>query len=162
MEDKIFREKSLNRIKSPDQLNEYIKIANPGIWMTLIAILFLVTGGIFWCLFANLETRVDTVAVVENGSAKCFINEEMHEHLNDQMYIEIDGNRYSLADHGSELAKLEADNKEDEVLLHMMNKQDSGWYYTYDIKTDKLGDGTYPGVVIVDSVNPISFIINGK
>jgi len=162
VEEKIYREKTLNRIKSPDQLNEYIKIANPRIWLTLIAILMLVVGGIFWCIFAKLETKVDTVAVVENGRARCYINEEWHQYLNDSMYIEINGIRYVLGDHGTEIEKLEVDNPNDEMYLHMMNVSESGWYYTYDIETDALADGLYSGTVIVDSVNPISFVVNGK
>ena len=33
MSDQIFRKKSLDRISSPEQLNDYIRVANPGIWM---------------------------------------------------------------------------------------------------------------------------------
>ena len=35
MSDQIFRKKSLDRISSPEQLNDYIRVANPGIWMIL-------------------------------------------------------------------------------------------------------------------------------
>ena len=37
MSDQIFRKKSLDRISSPEQLNDYIRVANPGIWMILAA-----------------------------------------------------------------------------------------------------------------------------
>ena len=37
MSDQIFRKKSLDRISSPEQLNDYIRMANPGIWMILTA-----------------------------------------------------------------------------------------------------------------------------
>lgn len=30
MSDQIFRKKSLDRISSPEQLNDYIRVANPG------------------------------------------------------------------------------------------------------------------------------------
>ena len=41
MEEKknIFREKAITRVTSPEQLNEYIRVATPGIWFILIAIL---------------------------------------------------------------------------------------------------------------------------
>jgi len=41
MSDQIFRKKSLDRISSPEQLNDYIRVANPGIWMILAAVIIL-------------------------------------------------------------------------------------------------------------------------
>ena len=38
MSEPIFREQSLNKVKSPDNLNEYIRIANPGVWTLLAAV----------------------------------------------------------------------------------------------------------------------------
>lgn len=34
MNDKIFRKKSVERMSSPEQLNDYIKVTNPGVWST--------------------------------------------------------------------------------------------------------------------------------
>ncbi len=45
MSDQIFRKKSLDRISSPEQLNDYIRVANPGIWMILAAVIILLAGG---------------------------------------------------------------------------------------------------------------------
>ena len=44
MSDQIFRKKSLDRISSPEQLNDYIRVANPGIWMILAAVIILLAG----------------------------------------------------------------------------------------------------------------------
>ncbi len=33
MEDPIFRKKSLDKLSSPEQLNDYIKVTNPGVWI---------------------------------------------------------------------------------------------------------------------------------
>lgn len=46
MSDQIFRKKSLDRISSPEQLNDYIRVANPGIWMILAAVIILLAGGV--------------------------------------------------------------------------------------------------------------------
>ena len=37
MENKLFREKSIERISSPEQLNDYLHVTNPGIWILLWA-----------------------------------------------------------------------------------------------------------------------------
>ncbi len=44
----IFREKSMERVSSPEQLNDYIKVTNPGIWLTLAAVIVLLIGFIVW------------------------------------------------------------------------------------------------------------------
>ena len=46
MSDQIFRKKSLDRISSPEQLNDYIRVANPGIWMILAAVIILAGRGV--------------------------------------------------------------------------------------------------------------------
>ena len=48
MSDQIFRKKSLDRISSPEQLNDYIRMANPGIWMILAAVIILLAGVCVW------------------------------------------------------------------------------------------------------------------
>ena len=57
MSDQIFRKKSLDRISSPEQLNDYIRMANPGIWMILAAVIILLAGVCVWGIFGHLDTN---------------------------------------------------------------------------------------------------------
>ena len=41
MEEQIFRKKSLDRLSSPEQLNDYLHVTSPGIWIVLGAVIFL-------------------------------------------------------------------------------------------------------------------------
>lgn len=162
MEEKLFRESSLKRIKSPDNLGQYIKVANPGIWMILTAILAFVIGGIFWCVYADLETTVSTAIVATNGHASCYLGEDWQRYINDDMYVEINNVRYKLGERSKEMAKLDETSEKDFTLLHMMFAEKGGWYYVYDIEGIALENGVYQGSIIVDSVNPISFVLNGN
>ena len=38
MNGKIFRKNSVDRMSSPEQLNDCIRVTNPGVWMILAAI----------------------------------------------------------------------------------------------------------------------------
>ena len=38
MENSLFRKSALEKISSPEQLNEYMKVAGPGIWAILIGL----------------------------------------------------------------------------------------------------------------------------
>ena len=68
MEQQIFRKRSLDRISSPEQLNDYMHVTNPPIWMVLIAVILLLAGLLIWSCFAVMESRASGVATVENGA----------------------------------------------------------------------------------------------
>ena len=67
MNDKIFRKKSIDRMSSPEQLNDYIKVTNPGVWMALAAIVILLVGVCVWGVFETLETKLTAAAVSQDG-----------------------------------------------------------------------------------------------
>ena len=41
MENQIFREKSLEQISSPEQMNDYLQVTNPAVWLVLVAVILL-------------------------------------------------------------------------------------------------------------------------
>ena len=55
MKNSIFRKKSMDRVSSPEQLNDYIRVTSPGVWLFLIALLLLLAGFIIWAAFGRLD-----------------------------------------------------------------------------------------------------------
>lgn len=53
----VFREKNMERINSPEEMNDYIKVASPGVWMVLLAIIFLLIGTLVWGIFGTVEQK---------------------------------------------------------------------------------------------------------
>ena len=51
----LFRKKTLDRISHPKQLDDYIKVSNPGVWMILVVAILLVGGFLIWALFGTIE-----------------------------------------------------------------------------------------------------------
>ena len=49
----IFREKSQDKVGSPEPLNEYIKVASPGIWLVVISLLMLIVGILGWIILGS-------------------------------------------------------------------------------------------------------------
>ena len=63
MEQPLFREKSMERISSPEQLNDYLRVTSPAVWAVLAAVILLLV-----CLFAwSAVTAVESFAA---GSAE--------------------------------------------------------------------------------------------
>lgn len=50
----IFRKSTLDRISSPEKLNEYIKVSHPSIWLILGAIIILLGAAVFWAVTAEI------------------------------------------------------------------------------------------------------------
>lgn len=71
MNNKIFREKSLKRISSPEQLNDYIKVSNPSVWLIISAICILLLSVFIWAVRGNITTSVNSVGTfLDNNQIK--------------------------------------------------------------------------------------------
>lgn len=95
--EKIFRKESLERISSPEQLTDYLRVTNPGIWIILASIIILLGGLIVWSMVGSLETITDSVAVVENGRAKLIVNDRTYSEITSGMTIRIDDDEYCIS-----------------------------------------------------------------
>ena len=56
-EKSIFREKSMDKVSSPESLNDYIKVTTPSVWIVLIALVVLLLGILAWSIFGRVETH---------------------------------------------------------------------------------------------------------
>ncbi len=55
MANQVFREKSMERVASPEQLNDYIRVTSPSVWIVLAALLVLLLGILVWAVFGEME-----------------------------------------------------------------------------------------------------------
>lgn len=53
----LFREKSLERISTPEQLNDYIKVTTPSVWLVLIAVVVLLVGIMAWSIMGTVTVE---------------------------------------------------------------------------------------------------------
>ncbi len=66
----VFRRKTLDRIASPEQLTDYLRVTNPGIWVILAAVILLLAGVLAWSMVGTLETKVEVKVVVSDHTAQ--------------------------------------------------------------------------------------------
>ena len=52
----LFREKSMDRITSPEQMRDYLRVTNPRLWMLLGAIIVLLAGFIIYAVTGTMES----------------------------------------------------------------------------------------------------------
>ena len=133
----IFRQKSIDRISSPEQLTDYLKVTNPGIWALLAAIILLLGGLFVWSMVDNLETVADGVAVVENGTAQIMVTDSVNGDIASGMTVRIGDDEYSIA-------TVEKDEYGRAVAFAPIDKADG----KYDVK------------IVTESIHPIKFLLD--
>ena len=55
MNESIFRQKSLERISSPEEIDNYMKVTRPSLWLVLGVIVLLLAALILWSVTARIE-----------------------------------------------------------------------------------------------------------
>jgi hypothetical protein len=61
---KVFREKSLERLASPDQLDQLLELTTPKEWVALIGLGSLLLAGVLWSIFGSVTTTMTVNGVL--------------------------------------------------------------------------------------------------
>lgn len=136
-ENKLFREKSLERISSPEQLQDYMRVTNPGIWMVLAAVIILLVGGIVCACMGKLETTKNVRATALNGTVTAEFPASEEEQIEAGMTIRVSG--------------------QEGKIRYVYEKEAGIVTCTADME---LPDGSYDAQIVTETISPISFLIN--
>lgn len=154
----LFRQKSLETISSPEDLHDYIRVTNPGVWLILSAIIILLAGFIVWGICGEISTEIDAVCVTDGGKTVCYISEENANEVQPGMKVTLaDGSISTVSEINGEA--LDAGNVLSEYAMHVAGFAEGIWVHELTL-ADDLDNGTCAASVTVDSVRPISFIFN--
>ena len=157
MKESIFRKKSLDRISSPEQLTDYIKVANPGVWLLLGGIVVLLIGICAWGVFGRLDTVVKAAAISENGAVVCYVGEDKAESVQPGMTVNLNGAEYTVSE--VSLQPVSAGSVLSDYALHVGEFQPEEWVYSVTATGNSVPDGIYGAEIVVDSVSPKTFVI---
>lgn len=135
MSEEIFRKKSLEKINSPENLHDYVRVSGLGMWLLLIGIVALLVGALIWGTVAELESSISVQAIVESGTATCTVADETVEA----------GMTLRIGDAEFTIDSVEADPGTGRLIC---------------VCTASLPDGTYDARIVTGSVRPISFVLN--
>ena len=157
MENQTFRKKSVERVASPEQLNDYVRVANPGVWLALAAVLALLVGACIWGVFGRLDTTLTAVAIAEKGSISVYVKEADISSVEDGMTVTIADREYTVSSISAVPIAVTAELGD--YALHLGGLQVGEWVYTV-VLAGELADGIYAADILIDSVSPMSFVFN--
>lgn len=139
MSEEIFRKKSLDKIKSPENMNDYVRVSNPGIWLLLISVIALLTGACVWGVCGHVDRTLPIAVQVENGEIVCYAESTDIEDLKPGLAVKIDDI--------------------DGVVTEIGERNANGYEIVVQMNSVP-ADGFYSGKVVVENISPISFILN--
>ena len=157
MNKQIFRKKSVDRMSSPEQLNDYIKVTNPGVWMALAAIVILLVGVCVWGVFGTLETKLPVAAVSQDGQTVLYVKEDNVASVRENMNVYIGGEVYKVTSVSAQPVSVTEEISE--YARHTGELSIGEWVYVVQIDGN-MPDGVYKAQVVVDSVSPLYFVFN--
>ena len=133
----VFRKKTLERISSPEQLTDYLRVTNPGIWAVLAAVILLLAGLFAWAAVGTLETSASVKVIVEGNTAQ--ILPTGTETIEEGMPLRVESREYRIKSTGTD---------------------DYG--RSFGIAEVNLPDGVYDGTVVLEQTRPIDFLLSGR
>ena len=63
----LYRKESLDHIQSPEQLDQVLRVTNPGVWLLLTAVILLLAGLLIWGSFTYIDSVARGSAEVSGG-----------------------------------------------------------------------------------------------
>ena len=165
MESGLFRQKSVERISSPEDLHEYMRVTSPRLWMILGAIAVLLAGFIVFASTATMENtmKIQVEAVnypsvvlgadgeYSEGPPETFLSANLPIGTKD---VVENGMTVRIGDETAKVALIAVISEKDtqsgepEVMLNI----------TLDDETKVLADGIYDAELVIESTTPISFL----
>ena len=155
----IFRDKSIDRLSSPDQLNDYIRLSNPGIWFILAAIMIILIGAVVFGTFGHIDSTVPGVGICDGGKMVCLVKKEYGDRFRDNMKVSVDDNEYSVSLRSDKPVTVWTTT--DAYALTVGDMQPGEWVYELDVD-GTFTDGAYAVNIITEEVSPLSFLFNTK
>lgn len=134
----LFRKESMERIQSPEQLNDYMHVTNPAMWIVLAAVIILLVGMLVWSASAKIDSFASGSAQVEDGvMVVLFDDAQQAENVEAGMTVTVG---------------------ETETVISSVGHADDGTMIAI-AKTD-LADGFYPARVVFRSTQVLQLLFN--
>ncbi|NJP41725.1 hypothetical protein HCH52_11830 [Oscillospiraceae bacterium HV4-5-C5C] len=162
MRDKLFRQQSLDRVNSPEQLNDYIRVANPHIWLLLIAVTVLLLAFLAWAVLGEVPESFQVNGIVTDGQAICFLSQDQAASVQVGDEVAIGSNGESGQISAVSLVPLSRAEVQAAYPGDYYSEQLSlnDWNVEIQIQASDQTDGLAEIRFTTDSYHPVSFLLN--
>ncbi len=138
MEESLFRKESMDRISSPEQLNDYLHVTNPTVWVVMAAVILLLVGALIWGSTATFDSYAVGTAQVQDGNMVVYFDDAQHAK--------------------SVKAGMSVSVGETESAINSVGRTDNGTVFA--AAETSLADGSYPAQVVYKQTEVLRLLFN--
>ena len=154
---KLFREKNLVQIESPEALDDYLQVTSPGIWILLATIVVFLVGACVWGTFGHIDSTVKAAVIADKEETVCLVPEDALESAVEDRTVKIDNVEYELAPETLEPLVISEDTNIYWILAGDLNIGD----IVYRIPvSESFDEGVYSGTIVTETLSPMSLLLN--
>lgn len=153
----LFRKKSVEHISSPEQLNSYIRVSTPSVWLLLTAIAVSLAGVCVWGIFGHMDTVLPVLAVSENNMLTAYVTETDVQKIPLGAPVSVSTAEGSVISVRGEPVCV--DDSFTEYMRHVGGLREGQWVYALTLDLD-CPEGVHTAQIVIDSVRPMFFVLN--
>ena len=154
---KLFREKNMELIESPEALNDYLQVTSPGVWIVLATIVVLLVGACIWGAFGHIDSTVKAAVVADGKETVCLVPESALSSAVADRSVKIDKTEYELSPESLEPQVISEDTNIYWILAGNLSIGD----IVYRIPlSESLDEGVYSGTIVTETLTPMSLLLN--
>lgn len=153
----LFRAKNMERIESPESMNDYLQVTSPGVWLVLATVIVFLIGVCIWGFFGHIDSTAKVAVVATKDETFCLVPENALKSAIDNRSIKINEEDYELAP---------------ETLDPQIISESSNIYWllagdlsigdiVYKIPLSQhLPEDVYSGSIVTETLTPFSLLLN--
>ena len=161
----IFNKEATERLRSPDDLDKYVRVTNPSVWAILGACMALVLGLLAWGMFGSVSTKISTLGTRVDDYVLCFLPVDKMKKVEVGDAVSVEGERMKVGG----WSKVPVSREEagaalgSDYLLATLMEEDWAYVVYIDGDVSELDTDVPLEVnITVEQVAPISLILGDK
>lgn len=150
-----FRQKVVDRMGSPERLDDYIRVSNPGAWLALAASVLLIAAGLIWAAFGTIDDTREALVVVGDSGATCYVDSVQGAEMSRGDTVEAGGVQGTIGSVGDTAVPASS------VDAPGASEPPSGWY-SVGVALIDLAPGVYEGTLTVRTYTPFELLLGAS
>ncbi len=161
----IFNKRATEKLRSPDDLDKYVRVTNPSVWVLLAGCVALLIGLLSWGVFGAVTTSVGTTGACVEGKVVCFLDADEVIKVKAGDAASVSGTRMTV----KSVSDIPVSRKEaseilvSDYLVSTLVEGDWAYVVEFDGTTSELADGVPLAVnITTERAAPISLVLGGN
>ena len=153
----LFRAKNMERIESPESMNDYLQVTSPGVWLVLSTVIIFLIGVCIWGVFGHIDSTAKVAVVATEDETLCLVPEEALKSAIYNQSIKIEGKDYNLAPSTLDPIIISESTNVYWLLAGDLSVGD----IVYKIPlSQQMPKGVYSGTIVTETLTPLSQLLN--